>query len=90
MSSTIFADQSAVVDEYDGPDIRTEPGGENARVQGPPKPWLMVWFRCCHTYGRLNRNREQTAYTGCCPKCGTRVGAKIGPGGTSRRMFRAG
>lgn len=54
-----------------------------------PKPWLMVYFRCCHTYGRLTRNRQQTMYIGRCPRCGAAVRARIGPGGTSQRMFEA-
>ncbi len=49
----------------------------------------MVHFRCCHAYGRLYRNRAQTLYSGCCPRCGARVSARIGPGGTARRMFEA-
>ncbi len=49
----------------------------------------MVFFRCCHTYARAYRNSEQTAYVGRCPKCGATVRARIGPGGTSRRMFEA-
>ncbi len=51
--------------------------------------FLSIWYRCCHTYGRLNRNKEGTAYEGCCPRCGARVRAAIGPGGTTRRMFEA-
>lgn len=55
----------------------------------PARPFLSIWFRCCHTYGRLYRNRESTAYEGACPRCATRVRARIGPGGTTRRMFEA-
>lgn len=56
---------------------------------GPPRRFLSVWFRCCHTYGRMYKNREATAYVGFCPKCGCRVQALIGPDGTSRRLFEA-
>lgn len=52
-------------------------------------PWLSVWFRCCHTYGRIYRNRARTAYEGGCPRCAARVRAEIGPGGTAARMFQA-
>jgi hypothetical protein len=55
-----------------------------------PRKFLSVWFRCCHTYGRMNRNKDHTAYEGRCPKCGARVHAGIGPNGTSQRMFEAG
>jgi hypothetical protein len=51
--------------------------------------FLSVWFRCCHTYGRMNRNKEQTHYEGHCPRCGAKVRAAIGPHGTSQRMFEA-
>lgn len=51
--------------------------------------FLSIWFRCCHTYGRLRRNAEQTEYEGRCPRCGARVAARIGVGGSSRRMFEA-
>jgi hypothetical protein len=53
------------------------------------KRFLMVFFRCCHTYGRLNRNRAGTRYEGRCPRCGAAIHARIGPGGTSQRMFEA-
>ena len=55
----------------------------------PPSRFLSVWFQCCHTYGRMYRNRHGTRYEGRCPRCGTAVGAKIGPQGTSQRVFRA-
>ena len=54
----------------------------------PHKKWLGVWYTCCHTYGRMMRNREGTLYEGGCPKCGARVKALIGEGGTSRRFFK--
>jgi len=56
---------------------------------GPRKPFLSVWYRCCHTYGRLTRTADGTRYTGACPRCGARVEAMIGPGGTTRRIFEA-
>ncbi len=58
--------------------------------QGAPDPrrkFLSIWFRCCHTYGRLYRNAEETAYLGRCPSCGAPVQALIGPHGTDQRVF---
>lgn len=62
---------------------RREGGG----AQGQRRPWLSVWFRCCSAYGRIYRNASGSKYEGNCPRCGARVRALIGPGGTSRRMF---
>lgn len=58
-------------------------------VKGARQKFLSVWFRCCHTYGRMMRNKSQTAYEGRCPKCGAKVRAGIGPNGTCRRVFEA-
>lgn len=60
-----------------------ERGGRTSR------PWISVFFECCHTYVRIYRNREGTAYEGACPKCRARVRAAVGPDGTSQRFFRA-
>jgi hypothetical protein len=57
---------------------------------GPARPFLAVHFRCCHVYGRMYRNAAQTRYEGRCPRCGAKVEATIGTGGTSRRIFEAG
>jgi hypothetical protein len=59
------------------------------RRDSATKPWLAVWFRCCHTYGRMYRNRSGTMYEGRCPRCGAPVKALIGPNGTSQRIFQA-
>jgi len=60
-------------------------GGAN----GPRRPFLSVWFQCCHAYGRMYRDDAGTMYAGRCPRCGARVQALIGPDGTSQRIFRA-
>ncbi len=61
----------------------------DATARGPRRKFLSVWFRCCHTYGRMYRNADETAYEGRCPSCGAPVRALIGPDGTSRRTFEA-
>jgi hypothetical protein len=58
-------------------------------ASGTAKRFLMVWYRCCHAYGRMYRNSQQTMYVGRCPKCGARVQARIGPDGTNQRCFEA-
>jgi hypothetical protein len=57
--------------------------------EGPTRPWLGVWFRCCHVYGRMYRTFDGARYEGRCPKCLGEVGARVGPGGTARRFFTA-
>ena len=59
-------------------------------TRGTSRKFLSVWYRCCNVYGRMYRNHAQTAYEGKCPRCGAAVSARIGPGGTNRRMFEAG
>jgi hypothetical protein len=56
---------------------------------GPAVPFLMIWFRCCHAYGRLYKDRDGTRYHGRCPKCLASCEVPVGDGGTSRRIFEA-
>lgn len=51
--------------------------------------FLGVKFACCDIYTRIYVNRSETAYEGCCPKCGKRVSVQIGSGGTDKRFFTA-
>jgi len=53
------------------------------------KSWLGIWFRCCHTYGRLYKDAAGRMYVGRCPKCGGEARARVGQGGTNRRLFEA-
>ena len=46
-------------------------------------------FRCCNVYGRMYKDATGTRYHGLCPRCGTKVGATVGPGGTTERFFEA-
>ena len=58
-------------------------------TKGPNRPFLSIWFRCCHVYGRLYKNADESAYVGRCPRCGAPVQALIGEHGTERRLFEA-
>ena len=70
--------------------LRPVPTGP-ATPAGPstPRPFLMIWFRCCSTYGRLPKAADGTRYEGRCPKCLAKLEVPVGEGGTSRRMFEA-
>ena len=63
---------------------------ENNKPQPQKRKFLGVWFECCHTYGRLYKNKDGTCYTGRCPKCLRTVRVRIGGNGegTNRRFFR--
>ena len=65
----------------------TPPASDSLDRPPHPRAWLGILFNCCHTYGRIYRNREGTEYVGRCPACGHIVRAGIGPGGSSRRIF---
>ena len=54
-----------------------------------PKKFLGVMFECCNVYQRIYLNKDKNAYEGRCPKCYKLVKARVGPGGTNSRMFRA-
>lgn len=69
------------------PEPPTQPPGPDERA--PTRRWLGVWFRCCHSYGRIYREPTGSRYRGACPRCGAEVFARIGPGGTNRRFFEA-
>jgi len=66
----------------DGED-RSGAAGESHR------PYIGVYFECCGVYQRIYRHPEQEVYLGRCPRCLRVVRVRVGPQGTSERMFRA-
>lgn len=68
---------------------RADSAGAPTPEKGPRKPFLMIWFRCCLTYGRLNKTPDGLFYEGRCPKCLAHLEVPVGDGGTNRRMFEA-
>lgn len=63
----------------------------NTELEAPAthagRRFLSVWWSCCDVYGRLARNADETRFEGRCPSCGRTASARIGPGGTDRRIF---
>ena len=53
------------------------------------RPYLSIHFKCCNAYLRIYPTADGTAYAGHCPKCARPVRVKIGPGGSSQRVFEA-
>ena len=64
-------------------------GETSSKPTATPRPWISIWFDCCHTYQRVYRNQAGTEYNGRCPKCLRLVRLKVGAGGTSARQFTA-
>lgn len=65
---------------------------ENDNEQGSTqRKFIGVWFECCHTYGRLYKNKKGTLYVGRCPKCLRPINVPINSDSeraTNRRFFR--
>jgi hypothetical protein len=71
-------------------DLTSDPVETGQRGSGPqPRRFVGVRFACCEIYSRIYVNREETAYTGHCPRCSRKITLHIGPGGTESRFFTA-
>jgi len=82
----VMSDDPPYILDIDG--IEEEPSPPDGRSR-PGHKWVGVQFECCGVYARIYRNKAGTAYEGHCPRCARPVRVRIGPGGTSHRMFRA-
>lgn len=53
------------------------------------RPYVGIHFECCGVYARIYRDPGAMRYAGRCPKCLRELTLRVGPGGTSSRIFRA-
>jgi hypothetical protein len=58
-------------------------------AQRAPRPYIGMLFRCCHVYVRIYLNREGSAYSGRCPRCGAKAEITVGPDGSPARFWQA-
>ena len=54
-----------------------------------PRPYIGVYFECCGVYARIYRRADEAVYLGRCPGCLRQVRVRVGPHGTTARLFRA-
>lgn len=53
------------------------------------RAYLGIMFNCCGAYGRIYKNKTNTAYVGNCPRCMKSIKIPVGEGGTNERFFNA-
>lgn len=51
------------------------------------RPYVGVHFQCCNVYSNVYINHEQTAYSGHCPRCSSRVEIPIAKEGSTTGIF---
>lgn len=54
------------------------------------KDYISIYWKCCHVFSRVRKNKSKTAYEGFCPKCRSYLTVPIGEKGTNQRTFIAG
>jgi hypothetical protein len=56
-------------------------------VSGAQRPFLRVFFSCCHIYQRVYRDGSGKFYLARCPGCLRRMRIAVSPQGTAARDF---
>lgn len=64
-------------------------GADRRSGKGEARPYIGILFECCGVYARVYRRPAQRCYSGRCPKCLRTIHVRVGPDGTSTRLFRA-
>ena len=70
-------------------DLSTSPPNASSPIEKRKSTYLSIFFKCCHVYSSIYRNRAGTAYSGHCPRCKRLATVAIGPNGSSARIFEA-
>ena len=65
------------------------PGTDQQSSASRGRPYVGILFECCGVYTRVYRRPDQRYYVGRCPNCLRLVRLRVGPYGTSARLFRA-
>jgi hypothetical protein len=63
---------------------------EGTTAPAPPagaRPWLGVFFVCSNRYVRVTRHPSSQSCTARCPSCGKSITFRVGPGGTTQKLF---
>ena len=53
------------------------------------REFIGILFKCCNVYSRIYINKNKTAFSGYCPKCGKKAEVKISPMGSKSRFFES-
>lgn len=62
---------------------------EKPKSNSTKSSYLGIMFNCCNVYGRIQKNKDGTAYVGRCPRCMRTIKIRVGEGGTGQRIFNA-
>ena len=60
------------------------------RAGAKGRPFIGITFECCRVYRRVYLTADKSAFAGSCPKCGTPVRIRTGPGGSKSRFWSVG
>ena len=76
------------MDKYDTPQYHGK--SKNADKNNlSKKRYISIYWKCCHSFSRIYKNKEGSAYEGVCPKCKSALSVPVGDHGTTQRTFIA-
>ncbi len=75
------------MDWYDSHSNRGQQQKQGSRTQ--KRPYLSIYWKCCHVFSRIYKDKNQIKYEGFCPNCRAYLTVPIGSEGVSQRTFIA-